>query len=189
MYRSDNFKQKESVGQAFYHSCLGKFLILAGIILILLILAVLTKPSKKTMVSEATDGILECIENNDSIKGDKIDDYATNFGHVFTKADTTKINKDLLLGLKKYNRMEIHNHVFYRTAYIHNNVHPEGVRVALGAFGLVLPTVTYGDLLLYVGKMHGGYNKAIYKATGGANFDMGKTPGVKEYHYKGDSED
>ena len=64
-------------------------------------------------------------------------------------------------GLKKYNRMEIHNHTFFRTAYIHNNVHPEGVRVAIGAYGLVFPTVTYADLLLYIGKMHGDFNKAI----------------------------
>ena len=95
MYRSDNFKQKETVGQAFYHSCLGKLIILAGIILILLILAIITKPSKESMASETADGLLECIEDNDSIKGDRIDDYISNFGHIFTKADTTKINKDL----------------------------------------------------------------------------------------------
>ena len=45
MYRSDNFKQKESVGQAFYHSCLGKIIILAVVIIILLLVAILTKPS------------------------------------------------------------------------------------------------------------------------------------------------
>ena len=67
MYRDDNFKQKESVGQAFYHSCLGKLVILAIVIVILLILAIITKPSKVTMIAETTDGILECIENNDSI--------------------------------------------------------------------------------------------------------------------------
>ena len=189
MYRDDNFKQKESVGQAFYHSCLGKLVILAIVILILLLLAIITKPSKGTMIADTTDGILECIENNDSIKGDKIDDYMTNLGHVFTSADTIKINPDLLAGLKKYNRMEIHDHTFFRTAYIHNNVHPEGVRVGWGAFGLVLPTVTYSDLLLYIGKMHGGYNKAINIKVDGANFDMGQTPNVKEYHYKGDPED
>ena len=188
MYRSDNFKQKESVGQAFYHSCLGKFIILAVICIILLIIAAITKPSKNTMIAEATDGILECIENNDSIKGDKIDDYTTNIGHIFTKADTTQINPDLLAGLKKYNRMEIHNHLFFRTAYIHNNVHPEGVRVAFGAYGLVLPTVTYTDLLLYVGKMHGGYNKAIIRRGGGGIQDLGTNPGIKEFHYKGDPE-
>lgn len=189
MYRSDNFKQKETVGQAFYHSCLGKLIILAGIILILLILAIITKPSKESMASETADGLLECIEDNDSIKGDRIDDYISNFGHIFTKADTTKINKDLMEGLKKFNRLEIHNHTFFRTAYIHNNVHPEGVRVAWGAFGMVIPTVTYSDLLLYVGKMHGGYNKAIMKSGGIPDRDMGTTPNIGIFHYKGDTED
>ena len=189
MYRSDNFKQKESVSQAFYHSCLGKIVILAIIIVILLLIAVFTKPSKQTMIAETTDGILECIENNDSIKGDKIDDYMGNIAHVFTSADTTKINKDLMAGLRKYNRMEIHNHTFLRTAYIHNNVHPEGVRVAWGAYGLVFPTVTYSDLLLYIGKMHGDFNKAILRNGALDDHDLGRNPAVKEFHYKGNPED
>jgi len=189
MYRDDNFKQKESVGQAFYHSCLGKLVILAIVIVILLILAIITKPSKETMIAETTDGILECIENNDSIKGDKIDDYMSNFAHIFTTADTTQINPDLMAGLKKYNRMEIHDHTFLRTAYIHNNVHPQGVRVAWGAYGLVLPTVTYSDLLLYIGKMHGDFNKAILRNGVLDDHDLGVNPPVKEFHYKGNPED
>ena len=189
MYRDDNFKQKESVGQAFYHSCLGKLVILAIVIIILLLIAIFTKPSKTTMIAETTDGILECIENNDSIKGDKIDDYMSNFAHVFTTADTTQINPDLMAGLRKYNRMEIHDHTFFRTAYIHNNVHPEGVRVAWGAYGLVLPTVTYSDLLLYIGKMHGDFNKAILRNGVLDDHDLGVNPPVKEFHYKGNPED
>jgi hypothetical protein len=177
------------MSQAFYHSCLGKIIILALVVAILLILAVLTKPSKKTMIAETTDGILECIEDNDSIKGDRIDDYMANIAHVFTSADTTEINKDLMEGLRKYNRMEIHNHTFLRTAYIHNNVHPEGVRVAWGVYGLVFPTVTYSDLLLYIGKMHGDFNKAILRNGALDNHDLGKNPDVKEFHYKGDPED
>lgn len=189
MYRDDNFKNKETVSQAFYHSCLGKLVIFAAIIVILLVIAIFTKPSKKTMIAETTDGILECIENNDSIKGDRIDDYIANFGHVFTTADTTQINPDLLDGLKKYNRMEIYDHTFFRTAYIHNNVHPEGSRVAWGFFGLVFPTVTYSDLLLYIGKMHGDFNKAILRNGALDNHDLGSNPAVKEFHYKGDPED
>lgn len=188
MYRSDNFKKKETMSQAFYHSCLGKIIILTVFTIVLLLVAMITKPSKKTMIAETTDGILECIENNDSIKGDKIDDYMANLAHVFTTADTTKINKDLLAGLKKYNRMDIHTHTFFRTAYIHNNLHPQGVRVAWGAFGLVFPTVTYSDLLLYIGKMHGDFNKANIRRGNIDNFDLGKNPYIKEFHYKGDPE-
>ena len=64
MYRDDNFKQKESVGQAFYNSCLGKLVILAIVIVILLVIAIIAKPSKTTMIAETTDGILECIEKS-----------------------------------------------------------------------------------------------------------------------------
>ena len=85
--------------------------------------------------------------------------------------------------------MEIHDHTFLRTAYIHNNVHPEGVRVAWGAYGLVLPTVTYSDLLLYIGKMHGDFNKAILRNGVLDDHDLGVNPPVKEFHYKGNPED
>ena len=189
MYQDDNFKQKESVGQGFYHSCLGKLVILAIVLVILLLIAIIAKPSKNTVIADTTDGILECIENNDSIKGDKIDDYMSNFAHVFTTADTTQINPDLMAGLRKYNRMEIHDHTFFRTAYIHNNVHPEGVRVAWGAYGLVLPTVTYSDLLLYIGKMHGDFNKAILRNGAIDDHDLGTISPAKEFHYKGNPED
>ena len=55
MYQDDNFKQKESVGQAFYHSCLGKLVILAIVIVILLLIAIIAKPSKNTMIADTTD--------------------------------------------------------------------------------------------------------------------------------------
>ena len=185
MYRLDNFKQKESVGQAFYHSCLGKLIILAGIILILLILAIITKPSKEddgVRDHRRHPGVHREQRQHQGRQDRRL--HQSNIGHIFTKADTTQINKDLFEGLKKYNRIEIHDHTFFRTAYIHNNVHPEGVRVAWGAYGLVFPTVTYGDLLLYVGTMHGGYNKAIIKTTV-PDQDMG-TININEFHYKGD---
>ena len=186
MYRDDNFKQKESVGQAFYHSCLGKLVILLIVIVILLLIAIVAKPSKTTMIAETTDGILECIENNDSIKGDKIDDYMSNIAHVFTTADTTQINPDLMAGLRKYNRMEIHDHTFLRTAYIHNNVHPEGKCVGLGVFGTVIPTLSYKDFLMYVGKMRGNYNERIIQDNYSEEPYIGENPNVKEYHYEGD---
>jgi hypothetical protein len=186
MYRDDNFKQKESVGQAFYHSCLGKLVILAIVIVILLLIAIIAKPSKNTMIADTTDGILECIENNDSIKGDKIDDYMSNFAHVFTTADTTQINPDLMAGLRKYNRMEIHDHTFFRTAYILNNIYPQGVRVGIGMFGIVYPTVLYKDLLLNVGPMQKNYKDGIIRSTVVKPADLGTNPAVKPFHYQGD---
>ena len=180
------FKQNESPIQAFYHSCLGKIAILAGILVLLFIVGLMTKPTQEEMEMEMIDNILQCIEANDSIQGDDIDDQVNNLNSVFSKADTAKINKELLVSLKKNNRLEIYNHSFFRTAYILNNITPQGVRVGVGMFGVVYPTVTYKDLLLNVGPMQKKYKDGVIR-TGTINtHDLGTNPAVKPYHYQGD---
>ena len=42
---NQNYKTNESVGKMFLHSCLGKFIIFAAILVVLFIIAVLTKPT------------------------------------------------------------------------------------------------------------------------------------------------
>ena len=180
------FKKNETPVQAFYHSCLGKIVILFGILIILFIVGLMTKPTQEEMEMEMVDNILQCIEANDSIQGDDIDDQVNNLNSVFSKADTAKINKDLLTSLKKNNSLEIYNHSFFRTAYIRNNIHPEGVRVGFGMFGIVYPTVIYKDLLLNVGPMQKKYKDGVIRSTIINNHDMGVTPNVKPYHYQGD---
>ena len=109
-----------------------------------------------------------------------------NLNNMFSRADTAKINKELLTSLKKNNRLEIYNHSFFRTAYILNNIHPEGVRVGVGMFGVVYPTVLYKDLLLNVGPMQKKYKDGVIR-TGTINtHDLGTNPAVKPYHYQGD---
>ena len=180
------FKKKESPFQAFYHSCLGKLAILGGILILLFIVALMTKPTQEEMEMEMVDNILQCIQANDSIQGDDIDDQVNNLNNMFSKADTAKIHKDLLKSLKKNNRLEIYNHSFFRTAYILNNIHPEGVRVGVGMFGVVYPTVIYKDLLLNVGPMQKNYKDGVIR-TGTINtHDFGSNPAVKPYHYQGD---
>ena len=180
------FKQNESPIQAFYHSCLGKLAILGGILILLFIVALMTKPTQEEMEMEMVDNILQCIQANDSIQGDDIDDQVNNLNNMFSKADTAKIHKDLLKSLKKNNRLEIYNHSFFRTAYILNNIHPEGVRVGVGMFGVVYPTVIYKDLLLNVGPMQKNYKDGVIR-TGTINtHDFGSNPAVKPYHYQGD---
>ena len=180
------FKKNESPFQAFYHSCLGKLVILAGILIILFIVGIMTKPTQEEMEMEMVDNILQCIEANDSIQGDDIDDQVNNMNSIFSRADTANINKDLLVSLKKNNRLEIYNHSFFRTAYILNNIHPEGVRVGVGMFGVVYPTVIYKDLLLNVGPMQKNYKDGVIR-TGTINtHDFGSNPAVKPYHYQGD---
>jgi len=180
------FKQKESALQAFYHSCLGKITILAGILILLFIVGIMTKPTQEEMEMEMVDDILQCIQANDSIQGDGIDDQVNNLSSVFSRADTAKINKELLVSLKKNNRLEIYNHSFFRTAYILNNIYPQGVRVGIGMFGVVYPTVTYKDLLLNVGPMQKKYKDGVIRSTVIKTHDLGTNPAVKPYHYQGD---
>ena len=181
-----NFKKNESPIQAFYHSCLGKIAILIGILILLFIVAIMTKPTQEEMEMEMVDNILQCIQANDSIQGDDIDDQVNNMNSVFSRADTAKINKELLTSLKKNNKLEIYNHSFFRTAYIINNIHPAGVRVGVGMFSVVYPTVLYKDLLLNVGPMQKKYKDGVIR-TGTINtHDLGTNPAVKPYHYQGD---
>ena len=91
---NDNYRTNESVGNMFLHSCLGKLVIFLGILLILFIIAILTKPSDQEMRDEMNDNIMQCMEMNDSIRGDQIDDFVHNIGFIFTKADTTKVGQE-----------------------------------------------------------------------------------------------
>ena len=181
-----NFKKNESPIQAFYHSCLGKIAILIGILILLFIVAIMTKPTQEEMEMEMVDNILQCIQANDSIQGDDIDDQVNNMNSVFSRADTAKINKELLTSLKKNNKLEIYNHSFFRTAYIINNIHPAGVRVGVGTFSVVYPTVLYKDLLLNVGPMQKKYKDGVIRTGTINNHDLGTNPAVKPYHYQGD---
>ena len=180
------YKKTETPFQAFYHSCLGKIAIFGGILVILFIVGLMTKPTQQEMEMEMVDNILQCIQANDSIQGDDIDDQVNNMNSVFSRADTAKINKELLTSLKKNNKLEIYNHSFFRTAYIINNIHPAGVRVGVGMFSVVYPTVLYKDLLLNVGPMQKKYKDGIIRTGTINNHDLGTNPAVKPYHYQGD---
>ena len=190
MNPSDNqgYRTNESVGKMFLHSCLGKFVILAIILLVLFIIAVLTKPSDQEMRDEMNDNIMQCMEQNDSIRGDQIDDFVHNIGFIFTKADTTKVGQEWREVFDKYNRLEIFNHSFFRTAYVYNNVKTEGTRVGFGIYGMVIPTANFNDFLLRIGPMRKGYNQKLIKPTtiGG---DLGTNPNIQEFHYKRNPDD
>lgn len=181
-----SYRNQETPVQAFYHSCLGKLIILFCILAVLFLFGIMTKPTHEEMEKETIDNVLQCIEANDSIRGDKIDDYVNNISNTFSKADTARINKDLRTSLNKNNRLEIYNHSWFRTAYIFNNIHTQGVRVGIGMYGLVIPTVTYEDLLLNVGPMQKDYKDGIIRSTVIDNYDLGTNPNIKEYHYQGD---
>ena len=182
MYQPDRGTYgKESYASMFFHSCLGKIVILVFLILALLLIARITIPSKEKMTAEMEDNIRECIQENDSIQGDKLDDMVGNVFRIFTKADTTANDKELVEAFYQYNKLQIYPHFFYSTARIHNNFRPEGTRVGIGIFGLVIPTVNFNDFLLRTGPVRREYNQQLIKPTYstdeyyGDNPDLGNT--------------
>ncbi len=176
------YRTKENVGQMFYHSCLGKFIILIGIMLIMAIIALFTVPSEKKMRKEMTDNIRQCIQENDSIQGDQLDDAIGNIIHMFTDADSTARDKELMDAFYQYNKLEIYRHSLYATAYIHNNFRPEGIRVGVGIFGVVIPTVNFNDFLLHVGPMQREYQDGTIRTTIPAGSDYtGENPDITPY--------
>lgn len=160
-----NYRTKETLAQQFWHSCFGKLTILAGIIAVLFVIGHLTIPDEETMMAEMDDNIRQCIEANDSIKNDWIDDAVNNIGYIFTTADSIP-HQEILDNFNKYNKLEYYRHSFYATTLLHNNFKPEGIRVGIGIFGVVIPTVNFNDFLFRLGPMHKGYDqKVIFQST------------------------
>lgn len=191
MYQADNtnFKTNQSFTQEFTRSCLGRIIIAGVIILVGLLVAYFTAPKESDMNAEMEDNIMQCLEVNDAVKGDAVDDYVHNLTFIFTTADTTYIPQDVLETYYKYNRLESYRHTFYSTSYIHNNMHPEGTRVGVGIFGIIIPTVLYEDILLEVGPVHKGYEQKLNQAPiQQDDEDLGENPNITEFHYKGDEE-
>ena len=190
MYQADNtnYRTNESFIQEFTRSCLGRIIIATVIILAALLMAYFTAPKESDMDAEMNDNLMQCLEVNDGVKGDVVDDYVHNLTFIFTTADTTVIDRDKLETYEKHNRLESYRHTFYSTSYIYNNMHPEGTRVGVGFFGIIIPTVFYEDILLEVGPVHKGYEQKLNQAPIMDDTDLGETPNITEFHYKGDQE-
>lgn len=181
----NSYRTKESLFQEFYHSCLGKIVIFLVFIGVLLLIALFTKPSNEKMEKEMMDNIRQCIQENDSIKGDGIDDAISNIYRIFTEADTTFNDKEAMEAFEKYNKLEIYRHPLYVTARLRNNLHPEGVRVGVGFYKMVIPTIKYSDIILFVSTIK-NYNKERLIEPPTQDEYVGENPNVKEYHYLGD---
>ena len=187
-FNSYSYK-KQNAFQEFTHSCLGKIVILLAIVCILLFIAALTRPTESMMRWQMEDNIHECIQGSDSIQSDVIDDYVSNIGRIITHADTAQTNRDLWETYQQLNKLEIYSHTFYRTAYIINNLHPEGIRVGLGVFGITIPTVKYTDLLMNTGAVRGDYGKRLIRDVVVPDKDLGENPNVQPYNYQGNPDD
>lgn len=191
MYQDDNntnYRTNQSFTQEFSRSCLGRIVIAGVILLVAMLVAYFTAPKENDMNLEMTDNVMQCMEANSLEKGDVVDDYVRNLAFIFTTADSTAIPKDVLDAYYKYNRLESYRHTFYSTSYIYNNMHPEGTRIGIGIFGLIIPTVLYQDILLDVGPVHKGYEQKLNQQVIVPDDDLGVTPNITEFHYKGDLE-
>ncbi len=181
----NSYRTKQSVAEEFYHSCLGKIVILLIFLFVLFIVAIMTVPSDEKMETEMMDNIRECIQQNDSIKGDAIDDAVANISRIFTEADTTMNDKEAMEAFHKYNKLEIYRHSFYTTARLRNNLSSEGIRVGIGIYNMVIPTVKYSDIILFVSTIK-NYNKERLIEPVPQDEYVGENPNIKEYHYLGD---
>lgn len=182
----NSYRTQQSLPQEFYHSCLGKIVILTVFLLVLFVIAVITVPSDEKMERETMDNIRECIQDNDSIKGDGIDDAVANCGRIFSEIDTAIVDdKEVMEAFHKYNKLEIYRHSFYSTARLRNNLSAEGIRVGIGIFNMVIPTVKYSDIILFVSTIK-NYNKERLIEPPTQDEYVGENPNIKEYHYLGD---
>lgn len=151
MYQSDrgDYRTHESLLGMFFNSCLGKVVIALLVLLLLTIVAWITCPSDAHMREEMNDDLVQCIQKNDSVNMDPIDEFIANIGYFFSKAKTP-LDRPTELAFRKYNRMEIYNHGAFSTMYVFNNMYAEGKRCALGIFGMVIPMLSYSEILLSV---------------------------------------
>lgn len=185
-FNSDTYK-KQGIVQEFFNSCLGKIVIFLGVLLCLYIFALITVPSKELMFTETLDNIHECIQENDSIKADEIDEFINNISRSFSIADTTRTNPEVLKAFMKYNRLEVYDHPGFKTIHVVNSMYPEGLRIGIGLFQNVISTLHYGDLVLSNGATRGDYNKKLTAPIEMPedNEDYDETH-VEPYHYEGD---
>ncbi len=181
----DQFQRKQSFTHEFTHSCLGRIIITAAVLLILSIIAIITAPKEEIMYAHTEDNIRQCLQYNDSIKGDVIDEVVANIGRTFTVADSTLDNKEIVEIYEKHNKIEAYRHTLFSTARLLNNKHPEGVRVGIGIFGLVISTVLYEDILMDFGAVRGKYNEPLIKEPVDTDPYLGENPYIKPYHYEG----
>ena len=185
---SDSYKKK-NILQEFFHSCLGKIVIILGVLLVLYIFAIITVPTKKMMLEEAFDNIQECLQDNDSIKADEIDEFINNISRTISVADTTKTNKEVLNTFLKYNTLMVYSHLGFKTVHIVNGIYPQGERIGIGIFQTVISTVNYNDLVVTTGAVRGDYNKQLNAPVEVPDsLYTGENPNVQPYHYQGDIE-
>ena len=155
------YKKRHPYIVLFLRSCLGKVIIIAAVTGLVLLAASTTVPSKAKMEQELTDDIEQCIEECQGNAADISDDIVRNTMSVFTHADS--IPEKEMDTFWKHNRIEIYPHTFFTTAHLYNNAIPNGKRVAVGVFGIVIPMLKYTDFIMRMAPLRKDYNQRIIK--------------------------
>lgn len=184
-----NTYKKRSFSQEFLNSCFGRIIILLVVLFVLFIVAVMTVPTDEAIRYEVNDNIHQCLQNNDSTKLDAIDENISNISRTFSHADTTLTNQDVYKAYLKYNTIAIYNHTALKTVYLHSNRYPQGIRVGIALFSIVVSTVNYNDMLLDLIPARGPYNERLIKDAIVPDEYIGENPNLKPYHYQGNPED
>lgn len=158
MYQTDRGTySKGNICSQLGNSCLGRTAITAAIVALILVAAHYTVPSEQQMREKAVNGIALCIISNIEHDQDAADDIVRNMAAVVTRVDSTGRNIEQIKMFNKLNRIAVYPHTFYSTVRIHNYAHAGGVRVAVGLFGIVFPTVSTSDYLLRTDAMQKDY--------------------------------
>ena len=154
------YNQKQTMMQLFAKSCLGRIVIAAVSITIILFLASISIPSDTEFEQKISEDIQMCIIDNSNVRSDVIDDAVRNMTAIFT---ATGKNQDstIMADFNKYNKLVIHRHTFYSTARVYNNKKIEGTRSGIGIFGMIIPTITYSDLVLNAEPVRKEYNQPL----------------------------
>ena len=187
-FHSDSYK-KQNLMQEFFNSCLGRLVILLIVFLVLYIFALITVPSKKLMLAETIDNIHECIQDNDSIKADEIDELINNISRTFSVADTALTNPEVFNAFLKYNRLQVFQHPGFLTVHVYNGIYPQGRRISIGVFQTVISTLNYDDLVLSTGAVRGDYNKQLTAPVEVPDTGyIGENANIEPYHFMGDED-
>jgi len=187
-FHSDSYK-KQNLMQEFFNSCLGRLVILLIVFLVLYIFALITVPSKKLMLAETIDNIHECIQDNDSIKADEIDELINNISRTISVADTALTNPEVFNAFLKYNRLQVFQHPGFLTVHVYNGIYPQGRRISIGVFQTVISTLNYDDLVLSTGAVRGDYNKQLTAPVEVPDTGyIGENANIEPYHFMGDED-
>ncbi len=176
-----NFRKQESVLNEFRHSCLGRIIICASIVAVLLVIAALTNPSSKRLEAATKDNIRQSIESNDSINVDWTDVLVSCIGNTFSSADGP-VNRERWdwFFKRSRNRVSFTDHTFYSTVEIINGTMIEPEVCSIGIFGMVIPIVNFNRFLLRDEPLQDKPGKKLID--GGDNEEyLGETPELEPF--------